>query len=137
MILPLKIALGAIVVLLLGLGGTSWYAKTVASERDAAQQEAGELAVALQVMEAQSVERQRINDRLADVLNSRSERERKILATSKDLQEKINALNTTCTFSSRASRLLWEIYERSGGVQGADGERPPALTEDSGASSSD
>lgn len=117
MILPLKIALGVIVALLLALGGMTWYSDIVADERDEAVAKAAGLEVAIDLSEKQTKERQLISQRLGQILSQRQVWNQEAQLAANKLQEKIDALPTTCTFSSDASRVLWEIYEGAGGVQ--------------------
>lgn len=111
MILPLKIALGAILALLLALGGTLWYSNLVAAERDQALGKLGALELAVELANKRAAEKEAASLRLAAVLKERSAREAEVLQISRALQEKINALPNRCTFSSAASRVLWEVYE--------------------------
>lgn len=119
MILPLKIALGVIVSLLLALGGMAWYSDTVAKERDMAVAKAAGLEVAIDLAEQQAQERQLISQRLEQILSQRRVWNQEAQLAANKLQEKIDALPTTCTFSSDAGRVLWEIYEGASGVPSA------------------
>lgn len=123
MILPLKIALGTIAVLLLSLVGFGWYNQIVALERDVALGRVDGLETAVELASKRAEEKIAQNARLAAILQRRSAREAEALETSRAIQEKINALSGTCTFSDSASRLLWEIYEGADGVPTARRER--------------
>lgn len=137
MILPLKIALGVIVTLLLALAGVGWYAQLAAAQRDAAEAEVATLEVAVELAEKQAKADRDANKRLTQVLKSRRAREQEALDVSRSLQEKIDALSDSCTFSSNASRVLWEIYERTGGVQSPERIRYSAPTGDEEPAASD
>lgn len=135
MILPLKVALGVILLLGLGLAGATWYSSLLAAQRDAAEAEASTLRVAVDVATAVKAEAEKTNQRLTAILTQRSARERKALLVSQKLQEKIDALSGSCVYSPDASRLLWQIYESAGGVPGAQRSGDPASATNSGTSS--
>lgn len=130
MILPLKIALGVILTLILALVGVSWYAQLASAQRDAAEAEVATLEVAVELAAKQAKADKEANKRLTAVLQARSAREREALDVSRDLQEKIDALHSDCTFSPDASRVLWEIYERTSGVPSPGRIRHPTTASD-------
>lgn len=135
MILPLKVALGVILLLGLGLAGTTWYSSLLAAQRDAAEAEASTLRVAVDVATAVKAEAEKTNQRLTRILAQRSARENQVLLASQQMQEKIDALSGSCVHSPDASRLLWQIYEGAGGVPRAQRSGDPASATDSGTSS--
>lgn len=131
--IALKASLAVVVALVLSLVGMTLYTKRVVSERDEAVGRAGALELAVDLAEAQQEERKQINDRLTTILKERRDRAYRLQEVADNLQEKINALSGTCTFSPDASRVLWEIYESRRGVQGSGTTGRPLTATDSNA----